>query len=207
MIDRRILVGSTVALALPLPAAARESAAMTASPPDTPSGLIDSLISSGPHPSLGAEAETYGRLIGSWAGTFHDRSSGKLVTGPMEVHFAWVLQGRAVQDTWIAPSRQARSAGEPADGRNTYGSTLRVWDPAARVWRVTWTSPTGQIVQKLVGHRVGDDIVQWGFWNDRPQRWCFRRMTPDSFHWQAHGLGDDGAGWDLQTEFELKRTA
>jgi hypothetical protein len=127
----------------------------------------------------------------------------------MEVHFAWVLQGYAVQDTWIAPSRQARHGDDPLprESRDTYGSTLRVWDPAARLWRVTWTSPGRQFVQTLVGHRVGDDIVQWGFWNDRPQRWCFRRITPHSYGWEAHALGDDGVSWDLQTEFELKRTA
>jgi hypothetical protein len=174
-----------------------------------PQGLIDSLFAPGPHPSLGEEAQTYGRLIGSWAGQFHDRTSGKLVTGSMEVHFGWVLQGRAVQDTWIAPARQVRHGVEdlPADGRDTYGSTLRVWDPEAKLWRVTWTSPSRQIVQKLVGRKVGGDIVQWGFWNDRPQRWCFRRIRPDSYFWEAHCLADDGVTWDVQTEFELKRTA
>jgi hypothetical protein len=205
MIDRRSLVASAAGLALPFPSIAMEPSPMT----DPSQGLIDSLIAPGPHPLLGAEADTYGRLIGSWAGRFHDSTQAGVVTGPMEVHFAWALQGRAVQDTWIAPSRAARPGAEPlpVEGRDTYGSTLRVWDPLARLWRVTWTSPARQIVQKLVGHRVGDDIVQWGFWNDRPQRWCFRGITPGSYAWEAHGLGDDGVSWDLQTRFELERTA
>lgn len=205
MIDRRSVMGSAMALTLPLPAVSREHADMTA----TPQGLIDSLFSPGPHPSLGAEAKTYGRLIGSWAGEFHDRVNGKVISGPMEVHFGWVLQGRAVQDTWIAPDRQARhgTADLPAEGRDTYGSTLRVWDPVSKLWRVTWTSPARQIVQKLIGHSHGEDIVQWGFWNDRPQRWCFRRITASSCFWEAHSLADDGVTWDVQTEFELKRIA
>jgi hypothetical protein len=174
------------------------------------SGLIDSLISPHPHPSLGAEAETYGRLIGSWAGTFHDHGAdGRVVSGSMEVHFAWVLQGRAVQDTWIAPARQARQGVDPlpAERRDTYGSTLRVWDPEARLWRVTWTNPARQATCRLNGRRVGDDIVQWGFWNDRPQRWRFLGITPGAYVWEAHGLADDGVSWDLQTAFELIRTA
>lgn len=175
-----------------------------------PFGFADSLIAPRPHPSLGPEADTYGRLIGSWAGEFHDHpSGGETVSGPMEVHFGWVLQGLAVQDTWIAPSRQARpgDASLPEGVRDTYGSTLRVWDPQAKLWRVTWTSPARQAVCRLVGRRVGDDIVQTGYWNDRPQRWCFRDVTADAFAWEAHGLSDDGAAWELQTRFELTRTA
>ena len=34
----------------------------------TVAGFLDALVARGPHPSLGAHADTYGRLIGSWAG-------------------------------------------------------------------------------------------------------------------------------------------
>src|SRR4051812_8763384 len=46
--------------------------------------------------------------------------------GPAEAHFAWVLEGRAVQDVWIMPRRGQRSGPRPLD---TYGTTLRLWDP------------------------------------------------------------------------------
>ena len=36
--------------------------------------LFDALAALGPHPSLGVHAETYGRLIGSWAGEVHDHT-------------------------------------------------------------------------------------------------------------------------------------
>ena len=80
-------------------------------PPSNMTGLSDTgfaqtLLAPGPHPSLGHHADTFGRLIGSWSGEYHDHQAGQpLETGSMEVHFGWVLQGRAVQDTWMPIAR------------------------------------------------------------------------------------------------------
>jgi hypothetical protein len=41
---------------------------------------------------------------------------------PGEIHFGWVLEGRAVQDIWIRPKRPVPST--------MYGTTLRVFDLA-----------------------------------------------------------------------------
>src|SRR5207249_3891479 len=57
-----------------------------------------------------------------------------------EVHAAWVLEGRAVQDVWIMPRRDDRDA-VPDRGMNMYGTTLRSWDPSIRAWRIAWTNP------------------------------------------------------------------
>jgi len=84
---------------------------------DTPllhSGFAETVHAAGPHPSLGQHAATFGRLIGSWEGEYRDEEPGEPPeTGLLEVHFGWVLQGRAVQDTWISPLRNA------APGRST----------------------------------------------------------------------------------------
>ena len=56
------------------------------------SGLAETLLASAPHPSLGEHADTFGRLIGSWAGTYRDRDpGGPEETGNMEVHFGRVI--------------------------------------------------------------------------------------------------------------------
>lgn len=161
------------------------------------------LIAPGPHPSLGAAAETYGPFIGSWHGTFNDQHGDATESGPMEAHFAWALEGRAVQDVWIAPGGRA----EPGRvyRRAMYGSTIRVFDPTAGVWRVEWFNPVKQVRNSLVGRRVGDRIVQMGYWNDRPQRWQFLNISADRFLWQSHVLDDDGVTWRLQTEFDVRR--
>jgi hypothetical protein len=187
-------------------------------------GFAEALHAAGPHPSLGRHADTYGRLIGSWAGTYHDYPGGQREeTGPMEVHFGWVLQGRAVQDTWIAPPRALRTdlvGGVPGGKhlsqlqRQTYGTTVRIFDPKMEVWRSTWLNPVGGYHNELIGRRIGDDIVQIctsqgtaGAGADRPEKWVFSRITARSFLWQALVLEDDGVAWRTTTEFQLHRTA
>lgn len=167
--------------------------------------MFPHLVAAQPHPSLGSHADTYGRLIGSWRGTYHDPHPDGDEQGPMEVHFAWALEGRAVQDVWIAPAPPLES--DRTYRRQTYGTTLRVFDPVTEVWRVTWVNPGRNVHCALVGRRVGDQIVQMGYWDDRPQRWRFLDVTDRSFRWQAHRLDDDGESWRLVTEFHLTRYA
>jgi hypothetical protein len=164
------------------------------------SGFIPALCASSAHPDAGEQADTYGRFIGSWSGTYRDTSvDGTLRTGEMEVHFAWVLQGRAIQDLWIA-----RAPGSE-NGRRTYGTTIRVYDPEIGAWRVTWINPPHNTRQELIGRRVGDDVVQMGYFGDRPGKWVFTDVTPDAFTWRGYLLEDDGTTWRLETEFKLRR--
>jgi len=166
------------------------------------------LFANGPHPSLGDHADTYGRLIGSWEGEYRDFDrNGQVTGGEIEVHFAWVLQGLAVQDLWIAPSSAQRQAGGVPGDRDTHGTTLRVFDPGIAGWRIVWLNPQKQVRVDLVGRRVGDDIVQTGFYEDAPIKWMFTDITADSFVWQGFSLEADGVSWFEQTRFTLRRTA
>lgn len=61
-------------------------------------GMFTHLAAPGPHESLGAHAETYGWLIGSWRDEYTDYDDDRVLRGAIEVHFAWVLEGRAIQD-------------------------------------------------------------------------------------------------------------
>jgi hypothetical protein len=165
----------------------------------TKNRFISALSASGPHPDLGDQAATYGRFAGSWSGTYRDTSlDGTVRTGTMEVHFAWALQGRAIQDIWIART--------PEDGeRRTYGTTVRTYDAAIDAWRVTWINPPYNTRQELIGRRIGDDVVQTGYFGDRPVKWVFTDVTENAFTWHGYSLDDDGVTWRLQTEFKLRR--
>jgi hypothetical protein len=169
-----------------------------------------SLVAQGAHPSLGAHAETYGRLIGDWVGEVHLYPPGaeRLATSA-EAHFEWVLEGRAIQDVWITPSRKDRASGirAPAElyGLGLYGTTLRVFSPKTESWQVVWWDPPSGVRSELEGRRIGDDVVQLGLREGRPIRWTFSALRPDSFVWQAHALEPDGATWGLQGEFAFRR--
>lgn len=168
-------------------------------------GLIEALVAPGPHPSLGAHSDTYGRIIGSWTGELNRYQDGKSVaSASVEAHFTWVLEGRAVQDVWITPARADRQS-SPGAGFNWYGSTLRVFDPATSAWNTTWTDPASQLRIELVGRRQGDDIVQIGTRGGRPIRWTFSDITPASFTWRGHILNFDGVTWALEVEMKFQR--
>ena len=205
--NRRTVVSSLVAIGVT--GAARDltdtEVPLMTKPVHSP-GLAETLLARGPHPSLGRHADTFGRVIGSWVGEYRDRAPGQPVeTGAMEVHFGWVLQGLAVQDTWIAPPRQLRAGSILR--RQTYGTTVRVFHADIEAWRSVWLNPVAGIRTDLIGRRVADDIVQFCLGADRPEKWVFSRITARSFVWQALVLEDDGLSWRVDTEFQLHRSA
>lgn len=170
------------------------------------STFLERLGAAGPHASLGAEAETYGRVIGSWHGELSDHfSSSTPVQSSVEAHFGWVLEGRAVQDVWITPALDDRAA-ERKTPLAWYGATLRIYDPNAKLWRVTWSDPLSQLSIQLEGRRQGRDIVQLGLRNGRPIRWIFSEIESERFRWQGHSLKDDGATWALEVDIKFRRT-
>jgi len=169
--------------------------------------LHRALIASGRSPEIPEAADLYGWLVGSWDLEISLFQEDKLIEKGMrgEVHFGWVLEGRVVQDVWIRPVRSERTAGTDKE-HNTYGTTLRVWDPAIQAWRVTWINPVSGIRNELIGRRVGKEIVQVGTSpNGNPIRWCFTDITPDSFRWTGETLAADGRTWKLEAEFLAQR--
>jgi hypothetical protein len=169
--------------------------------------FMAALVASGPHPSLGTHAETYARLIGSWLGEVHNHMlRGSVPVGSIEAHFAWVLEGRAVQDVWITPTRRDRS-NATTPSLDWYGSTLRVFDAPSEAWRTVWTDPVSRFRIELVGRSQGQDIVQIGTREGRPIRWTFSSIERDSFTWQGHILNFDGKSWDLEVDIQFRRAA
>jgi hypothetical protein len=164
------------------------------------------LAAPGRSPEIPESADVYGWLIGSWeldVRYYWVDVSARGIKG--EVHFEWVLEGRAVQDVWIMPPRSERT-GELDKMLNMYGTTLRVWDPAIQAWRVTWINPATNQRSELIGRWSGKDIVQLGTRADgTPMRWIFSEITPDSFRWTGESLEPDGKTWKLGGEFRARR--
>ena len=169
--------------------------------------LFTVLEAPGRSPEIPESADVYGWLVGSWEfQVFHYRAvdvAALRITG--EAHFAWVLEGRAIQDVWIIPRRAERTA-DSDKINNNYGTTLRIWDPAIQAWLIRWVNPVRCHLEEQIGRRIGKDIVQVGARADgTPTRWRFTDITPDSFHWIGEALGPDGHTWKLEGEFRAKR--
>jgi hypothetical protein len=168
--------------------------------------FLETLRADGPAPDCAAHMMLYGQFVGSWDGTlkYVDLEGVRRET-TAEVHFGWVLEGRAIQDVWIAPSRQARKEGERL---LMHGSTFRVYDPQQDLWHITWIDPVKQVVNRMTGRKVGNDIVQEYRMEDGKRcQWMFTEITPDSFHWINRESSDNDAHWKVRGEFFLRRRA
>lgn len=167
-------------------------------------GFIQALVAPSRHESIPADMDIYAPFLGDWkiTGTeYLEKDKPRPVT--MEVNFARALEGRAIQDIWSWPI----DASQPATGSNRgSGTTLRVYDPDERLWRVTWIDPVKRARAQLDARKVGADIVQIGA-NAKgvPRRWTFSDIHADSFTWRGEHSDDGGRTWQLNAEYFAKR--
>jgi hypothetical protein len=128
--------------------------------------------------------------------------------GSAEIHAAWVLEGRAIQDVWMIPRLSERTANVPQlpVAGNWYGTTLRVYDPAQDAWRIFWIDPATQRFVTQTGRRSAEGVEQLGQYEDGSMsRWTFGDITERSFHWQGARSADGGKTWKLVVELFAKR--
>ena len=91
--------------------------------------FIDVLHAGGPARDRAEKLGLYGWLIGDWTmEAVIDLDDGTRFHGAGTIHFAWVLEGRAIQDVWILPGV-------------FHGTTLRVYDPGLDAWHILWSDP------------------------------------------------------------------
>ena len=165
------------------------------------------LAAVGRSPEIPEAMDLYGFLVGSWELDViaHD-DDGNVLHSMGEAHCAWVLEGRAVQDVFINPSRAERGPDSPKFA-NWFGTTIRIYDPSIKAWRVNWFNPHDGVRAELIGRRRGEHIVQEGKFPDgTPIRWTFSEISNDSFYWRGERLEPDGKSWWLQVEFWGRRT-
>ena len=168
------------------------------------------LHADGPDPERAGVLKLYGRFVGDWDaeiiahapdGTSH-RTLG-------EIHFGWVLQGRAVQDVWMIPRLSDRPTAPqfPIAG-NWYGTTLRVNDPTIDAWRIFWMDPARNVFRQQIGRAQGTDIVQEGTTDTGERtRWSFTDITDNSFYWLGESKPAGAPQWKLVVDVKARRRA
>lgn len=166
-------------------------------------GFIDALIATARHESIPADMDIYAPVLGDWDIDGTEHVTAQPTPKQMQVNFARALDGRAIQDIWswgIDPN-------VPMTGANrASGTTLRVYDPAERIWRVTWIDPVRRARVQLDARKVGADIVQTGtHLNGELRRWIFTDIAQDSFTWRGEGSPDAGQTWRLYAEYFARR--
>ena len=153
--------------------------------------FLHTLHADGPAGPHAEKLMLFGRFVGSWMLEWSDGGS---VRATGELHFGWVLGGRAVQDIWIVDA-----------ARPFHGSTIRFYDPAIDAWRSTWIEPINARVRRFIGRPVGDEIVLLSD-EEAPQlRWRFKDIQPHSFTWRGEISHDGGATWAFEEQMLATR--
>ena len=165
--------------------------------------MHSALASASRSPDIPEAMDVYGWLVGSWELDVVGYDD-NVIRSTGEAHFAWVLEGRAVQDLFINPRRSDRGPQSPKFA-NWFGTTIRIYDPSIQAWRVNWFNPPDGIRAELIGRRSGNEIVQEGKVPDGTAiRWIFSDITENSCRWRGERLEPDRT-WRLQVEFRARR--
>ncbi len=158
--------------------------------------FIRVLPATGPAEDRAAKMDLYGQFIGDWtmdATLYADDGSHRETNGT--IHFGWVLEGRAIQDVWILPGV-------------FHVTTLRTYDPNLDAWHILWSDPVKQYFTRQIGRADGPNIVQLGHSDTgEATRWRFVDITSDFFCWLGERSADNGATWQLQARFLVRRQA
>ena len=163
--------------------------------------FIKALVSKNKSNIVPAEHNLFGHFVGEWDfewidcyGTAEERH----IKG--EWIFQWILEGTAIQDVFICPSRKERLTNYQPDA--AYGTTVRMYNPDTLAWDILYTELGG--ATQLEGNREGNRIVQTEI-NEKNIQWVFSEITTTSFRWQRMVKRPDGT-WETEAElFAVRR--
>ncbi len=105
-----------------------------------------------------------------------------------EWHFAWVLEGMAIQDVIILSGYE-------------YGTSLRIYNPDTHAWDVAY-GYTGKIIR--LEAKKQDDMIVLTFIDDECRKWIFTKIEDNHFHWQNVTIQNNGE-WHINAEIDAKR--
>jgi hypothetical protein len=166
---------------------------------------LDCLLADGPDPALADRLALFGQFVGSWdLEVSNYDADGREDRRPGEWHFGWVLDGLAVQDVWITPSRAHRArTGAP---RGEYGTSVRFYDPSIDAWRSTWIGPGHRLVAAFIARPTPEGILLETTREDGERwRWSFSEIDSTSFRWHNRHAVAGSDDWVLVQEFWATR--
>jgi len=165
--------------------------------------IIKGLPADAPDPDLKEKLMLFGQFIGDWeiVEARYTQADGAEVKMKGEVHFGWILGGKAVQDIWMGYQ-------EGTQKMVLFGTTIRFYDPKIDAWRSTWLSPLKGLVQTFIARKVKDEIVlEEQTMEEDPEKWIFSEITPTSFRWHSEGTHDGGKTWLLTEEMHIRKVS
>jgi hypothetical protein len=138
---------------------------------------IKGLEASGPDAKLKDKLMLFGQFIGDWdiIEARYPQPDGSEIKSQGEIHFGWILDGKAIQDVWMVYKENPRRL-------VSAGTTIRFYDIKIDAWRSTWISPTQNVVQTFIARQTKDEIVLESKTKEGYlEKWIFSDITPRSF--------------------------
>lgn len=166
------------------------------------SGFAKALCSDARSAKIPSEHDFFAPLIGDWDIWWTD---GLQSGTPREVRGEWlfarVLDGSAVQDVFIVPSRAQRLANPQPDAE--YGTTIRIYEPTSGTWDIFYGCVGTAL--RLTAHKEAEEIVlvQNG---EEAMRYVFSGMSEASFSWRKE-LQSDAGLWQVVARVRARRKA
>jgi len=164
--------------------------------------MIKGLGAESPDPELKEKLMLFGQLIGDWdiVEARYPQPDGTEIKRQGEIHFRWILEGRAMQDVFMTYRENPRRL-------IPVGTTIRFYDPKIDAWRSTWMSPIQGAMQTFIAQKVNQEIVLESKTKEGyPEKWIFSDITSQSFRWRSVETHDNGKTWQLTEEMQVRRS-
>ena len=162
--------------------------------------FITALCSNARNERIPEEYDFFGCLIGEWNIVWNDHLED---VKPRRVKGEWifsrVLDGTAVQDLFIVPSREERLIDKQPDAE--YGTTLRIFNPETMVWDIFYGC-MGEAI-RLTARKVDEDIILTENTTEK-MRYVFSNITTSSFLWRKERINEKGE-WQTVAKVTAKR--
>lgn len=149
------------------------------------------LLSSSKNEMIPAEDDWYAPLLGDWKFEYYE-PGGRHLKG--EWFFRRILEGTAIEDIFICPSRETKETHPQPDGE--YGVAVRMYNKEERCYDMTYVCTKGTTrlrIQKEHG-KIACTVL------DKPEnKWVFSEITENTFHWQNVTVLENGE-WQTNCE-------
>ena len=162
--------------------------------------FITALCSNARNERIPEEYDFFGCLIGEWNIMWNDHLED---TEPRKVKGEWifsrVLDGTAVQDLFIVPSREERLINKQPDAE--YGTTLRIFNPETMAWDIFYGC-MGEAI-RLTARKVGKEIILTENTTEK-MRYVFSDIVTSSFLWRKERMNENGE-WQTVAKVTAER--
>ena len=162
--------------------------------------FLQSLYSEVRSKKIPEDRDIFGALIGAWDIIWMDHvDAAEIRKVKGEWIFSRVLDGTAVQDTFIVPSRAEAKLHPQPDAE--YGTTIRIYNPKTECWDIFYGC-MGE-AYRLTGEKQGDALVLTEN-TGHTMRYIFSGITYTSFTWRKEIMVEDG-NWKVIARVEAAR--